>query len=133
MRFKSMIAVVRRTGHSSWYVEKGMNAMGKTPRQLGIQSDLKISGGGEHVPAVSLYARSRTTRSVSNMARGAKNSRVLLLQLFKLAIQNAPCCPIAILACYSGSSQDDHHVRVRALRSALTDVINRATLPCSWW
>ena len=47
MRFKSMIAVVRRTGHSSWYVEKGMNAMGKTPKQLGIQSDYKINGGGE--------------------------------------------------------------------------------------
>ena len=46
MRFKSMIAVVRRTGHSSWYVEKGMNAMGKTQRQLGIQTDYKISGGG---------------------------------------------------------------------------------------
>ena len=24
--------------------------------------------------------------------------------------QNAPCCPIAVVACYSGSSQDDHNV-----------------------
>ena len=42
-----MISVVRRTGHSSYYVEKGMNAMGKTPKQLGIQPDLKICGGGK--------------------------------------------------------------------------------------
>ena len=44
---KGMISVVRRTGHSSYYVEKGMNAMGKTPKQLGIQPDLKICGGGQ--------------------------------------------------------------------------------------
>ena len=42
-----MINVVRRTGHSSYYVEKGMNAMGKTPKQLGIQGEYKINGGGE--------------------------------------------------------------------------------------
>lgn len=43
-----MISVVRRTGHSSYYVEKGMNALGKTQKQLGIPPDLKISGGGKH-------------------------------------------------------------------------------------
>ena len=43
-----MIAVVRRTGHSSYYVEKGMNAMGKTQQQLGILSEYRINGGGEH-------------------------------------------------------------------------------------
>ena len=42
-----MIAVVRRTGHSSFYVEKGMGAMGKTPNQLGLPPDLRIQGGGE--------------------------------------------------------------------------------------
>lgn len=42
-----MISVVRRTGHSSYYVEKGMNALGKTQKQLGISPDLKISGGGK--------------------------------------------------------------------------------------
>ena len=41
-----MIAVVRRTGHSSFYVEKGMGAMGKTPKQLGLPPDLRINGGG---------------------------------------------------------------------------------------
>lgn len=42
-----MISVVRRTGHSSFYVEKGMGAMGKTPKQLGLPPDLRIQGGGE--------------------------------------------------------------------------------------
>lgn len=46
---KGMIAVVRKTGHSSYYVEKGMNAMGKTPKQLGIQGEYKINGGGEYL------------------------------------------------------------------------------------
>ncbi len=41
-----MIAVVKRTGHSSYYVEKGMSAMGKTPKQMGIQGDYRINGGG---------------------------------------------------------------------------------------
>ncbi len=44
---EGMISVVRRTGHSSFYVEKGMGAMGKTPKQLGLPSDLRIHGGGE--------------------------------------------------------------------------------------
>ena len=44
-----MIAVVKRTGHSSYYVEKGMSAMGKTPKQLGIQGDYRINGGGMFV------------------------------------------------------------------------------------
>lgn len=43
---QGMIAVVRRTGHSSFYVEKGMGAMGKTPKQLGIQGEYRINGGG---------------------------------------------------------------------------------------
>ena len=42
-----MITVVRRTGHSSFYVEKGMGAMGKTQQQLGLPPDLRIHGGGE--------------------------------------------------------------------------------------
>lgn len=43
-----MINVVRRTGHSSYYVEKGMSAMGKTPKQMGLQADSfnRVSGGG---------------------------------------------------------------------------------------
>jgi len=79
-----MIAVVRRTGHSSFYVEKGMGAMGKTPQQLGLPSDLRIHGGA-----------------------------------FPIWLQNAPCCPIAIVACYSGSSADDHHMVVNTVRDYL--------------
>lgn len=42
-----MITVVKRTGHSSYYVEKGMAAMGKTPSQMGLQGDHRICGGGK--------------------------------------------------------------------------------------
>lgn len=42
-----MINVVRRTGHSSFYVEKGMGAIGKTPQEMGIRSEYTINGGGE--------------------------------------------------------------------------------------
>ena len=52
-----MIAVVRRTGHSSFYVEKGMGAMGKTPQQLGLPHDLRIHGGGESTAAVLPHIR----------------------------------------------------------------------------
>ena len=45
-RPQGMIAVVKRTGHSSFYVEKGMAAMGKTPKQMGLVGD-RICGGGE--------------------------------------------------------------------------------------
>ena len=46
-------------------------------------------------------------------------------------LQNAPCCPIAIVACYSGSSQDDHHVRAphcpsSAPRASLTVIADTA-------
>ena len=45
---EGMVAVVKRVGHSSFYVEKGMSAMGKTPKQLGVEgSDVRICGGGE--------------------------------------------------------------------------------------
>ena len=43
---EGMINVVRRTGHSSYYVEKGLGALGKTPREMGIRSDYNVSGGG---------------------------------------------------------------------------------------
>jgi hypothetical protein len=45
-----MINVVKRTGHSSYYVEKGMAAMGKTPKQMGLQGEFRVNGGGEHRP-----------------------------------------------------------------------------------
>lgn len=44
---EGMINVVRRTGHSSYYVEKGLGALGKTPKEMGIRSDYNVNGGGE--------------------------------------------------------------------------------------
>lgn len=46
------MTVVKRTGHSSYYVEKAMAAMGKTAAQMGIQGDYRIFGGGmyAHIP-----------------------------------------------------------------------------------
>lgn len=44
---EGMINIVKRTGHSSYYVEKGMSAMGKTPQQMGIQGEsFRVNGGG---------------------------------------------------------------------------------------
>jgi hypothetical protein len=43
---EGMINVVKRTSHSSYYVEKGMSAMGKTAKQLGFEGELKVHGGG---------------------------------------------------------------------------------------
>jgi len=67
-----MIAVVRRTGHSSFYVEKGMGAMGKTPKQLGLPPDLRIHGGGEppDSPNKNKSGTDVLTNSLSNMAPG---------------------------------------------------------------
>jgi len=42
---EGMVNVVKRTGHSSYYVEKGMSAMAKG--QAGVQTDLRVYGGGE--------------------------------------------------------------------------------------
>ena len=44
---EGIISIVKRTGHSSFYVEKGMSAMGKTPQQMGIQGEsFRVNGGG---------------------------------------------------------------------------------------
>jgi len=82
---EGMIAVVKRTGHSSYYVEKGMGAMGKSPSQMGIrEANYTIQGGA-----------------------------------FPIWLENALCCPIGIVACYSGSSQDDHHLVVTSIKDYL--------------
>ena len=44
---ESMISVVKRTSHSSYYVEKGMSAMGKTAKQMGVEGEFAVRGGGE--------------------------------------------------------------------------------------
>src|ERR1700733_5634067 len=38
---EGMINVVRRTGHSSYYVEMGMGAMGKTAKQMHLQGEMR--------------------------------------------------------------------------------------------
>ncbi|EMD40450.1 hypothetical protein CERSUDRAFT_130307, partial [Gelatoporia subvermispora B] len=90
---EGMVAVVRRTGHSSYYIEKGMSAMGKTPKQMGVQDGYRVCGGA-----------------------------------FPIWLENAPCCPIAIVACYSGSSQDDHHLVVSAVRDYLKKMLRDSTM-----
>ncbi|TFK29230.1 hypothetical protein FA15DRAFT_700176 [Coprinopsis marcescibilis] len=87
---EGMISVVKRTGHSSFYVQKGMNAMGKTANQLGIEGEFRITGGA-----------------------------------FPIWLENAPCCPIAVAACYSGSSQEDHNL----VASTIRDYIAKQRLP----
>ncbi|GJJ07585.1 hypothetical protein Clacol_001788 [Clathrus columnatus] len=83
---KGMIKVVNRIGHSSFYVEKGMAAVGKTPETLGIPyPEFRCNGGA-----------------------------------FPIWLENAPCCPIAVVAAYGGSSQEDHHLVVTTIRDFLT-------------
>lgn len=84
---ESMIAVVKRTGHSSYYVEKGMSAMGRATKNVGLQSDCGVQGGA-----------------------------------FPIWLENGHCCPIAIVACYSGSSQDDHNLVATTVRDYLNKI-----------
>ncbi|KIK30836.1 hypothetical protein PISMIDRAFT_670989 [Pisolithus microcarpus 441] len=81
---QGMIDIVKRTSHSSYYIEKAMNAMGKTAKQMGLEIGIAICGGA-----------------------------------FPIWLENAPCCPIVVAACYSGSSQDDHKLLVTTVRDYL--------------
>lgn len=69
-----MIEVVKKTHHSSFYVEKSLSALGKGAVEVGV-TEGRVVGGA-----------------------------------FPIWLENAPCCPIGIIAVYSGSSHDDHHV-----------------------
>ncbi|KAI0698635.1 hypothetical protein BC835DRAFT_1268715 [Cytidiella melzeri] len=91
---EGMMSVVKRTGHSSYYVEKGMAAMGKTPSQMGIQGDYRICGGA-----------------------------------FPVWLENAPCCPIAIVGGYSGSSVDDHHLVVNTVKDYIKKMMKDSNPP----
>ncbi|GJE84938.1 hypothetical protein PsYK624_010140 [Phanerochaete sordida] len=97
---EGMIEVVKRTGHSSYYVEKGMAAMGKTPEQMGVKAN-HLCGG-----AFPIWLEACVTSDG-------------VLQGLTQYTQNAPCCPIAVVACYSGSSVDDHHLVVTTVRDYL--------------
>jgi len=45
---EGMVDVVKRTSHSSYFVEKGMSAMGKTAKQIGLDEDTRVTGGGRN-------------------------------------------------------------------------------------
>ncbi|KIL68229.1 hypothetical protein M378DRAFT_196694 [Amanita muscaria Koide BX008] len=95
---EGMISVVRRTGHSSYYVEKGMSAMCKSAKQAGSKDEVRVNGGA-----------------------------------FPIWLENAPCCPIAIVACYSGSSQDDHYLVSQTVKDYIIkmrkDALAEPTMP----
>ncbi|KAK7060215.1 hypothetical protein VNI00_000980 [Paramarasmius palmivorus] len=104
---EGMINVVKRTGHSSFYVEKAMSAMGRSSRQLFDGQDMpaRVQGGG----------KSATT----NLHRDVMAEISMIA--FPIWLENAHCCPIAVVACYSGSSQEDHHLVATSVR----DYINK--------
>lgn len=64
--------VVKQTGHSSFYVEKGMSALGKTAKQMGMQNESRVSGGGALICLSSVSnGLLNTSLSVPNLARGS--------------------------------------------------------------
>ncbi|KAL4075714.1 hypothetical protein V8B97DRAFT_146703 [Scleroderma yunnanense] len=81
---QGMIDIVKRTSHSSYYIEKGMSAMGKTAKQMGFDPGAVVCGGA-----------------------------------FPIWLENAPCCPIAIVAGYSGVSHEDHKIVSNTIRDYL--------------
>ncbi|KAH8830612.1 hypothetical protein DL96DRAFT_1785844 [Flagelloscypha sp. PMI_526] len=46
---------------------------------------------------------------------------------FPIWLENAPCCPIAVVAAYSGSSLDDHQLVVGTVRDYLTKIMRNST------
>jgi uncharacterized protein (UPF0303 family) len=95
-RVKGMVELVRRTGHCTFYIEKGMQAVGKTVEQLGLTGDLHVAGGGLFLP-----------RPLPDVTR----AYFYFLTAFPLWLDNAPTCPIAIVVLHSGESSEDHRVR----------------------
>ncbi|KZT27044.1 hypothetical protein NEOLEDRAFT_1155390 [Neolentinus lepideus HHB14362 ss-1] len=96
---EGMINVAKRTGHSSYYVEKGMGAMGKT-NQTG-QTSLNMNLQKEF------------------LCGGA----------FPIWLENAQCCPIAIVGCFSGSSVDDHNLVVAGVRDYINKMFRNGHVP----
>jgi len=87
---EGMIKVVRRTGHSTFYIERGSSAIGKPPDMLGLPfPEYRLDGGA-----------------------------------FPIWLQNSSVGPIGIIAIYSGSSVEDHHLIVSTLRSYFSKISN---------
>ncbi|KAJ7873287.1 hypothetical protein B0H14DRAFT_2720063 [Mycena olivaceomarginata] len=74
---EGMINVVKRTGHSSYYVEKGMAAMGKTPKQMGLQGEFRVNGGAFPIWLEVIREFLRFTRSTT-LIWGTITERALL-------------------------------------------------------
>lgn len=87
LAIEGMIKVVKRTGHSSYYVERGMMAIGKTQK-----------GGW-----------SFQTRGFCNCLSPAAEMGIPFPEYringgaFPIWLQNAPVCPIAVAAVYGGA------------------------------
>ncbi|GAV99453.1 hypothetical protein LENED_000911 [Lentinula edodes] len=45
---------------------------------------------------------------------------------FPIWLENAPCCPIAVAGCYSGSSQDDHNLVSTTVRDYLNKILRNS-------
>lgn len=117
---EEMMSVVKRTGHSSWYVEKAMSSLGKTSREMGLarpEGDLRAYGGGEILPPSCLPQADLQFHAAFPIWLEVRPSSRALFSLFVLEfmpvlyVQNTAVCPIAIVGAYSGSSIDDHNVR----------------------
>jgi len=92
---EGMAKVVRRTGHSSFYIEKGSNAIGKPPELLGLPfPEYRINGGA-----------------------------------FPIWLQSSTVGPIGVIAVYSGSSVEDHHMIIATLRSYFNRMSERERSP----
>ncbi|KAG9317169.1 hypothetical protein JVU11DRAFT_1361 [Chiua virens] len=91
---ESMISVVKRTSHSSYYVEKSMSAMGKTAKQLGIEGEFGVRGGA-----------------------------------FPIWLDNAPCCPIAVAACYSAHVNNNSGLLAQKAKSNGHKTVHRLIDP----
>jgi len=92
---EGMAKVVRRTGHSSFYIEKGSAAIGKPPESLGLPfPEYRINGGA-----------------------------------FPIWLQSSTVGPIGVIAIYSGSSVEDHHMIIATLKSYFNRMSERERSP----
>ncbi|EIW82490.1 hypothetical protein CONPUDRAFT_103716 [Coniophora puteana RWD-64-598 SS2] len=95
-RLEEMVRAVRRTGHSSYYIERAVRATA-AGAAAGKQGQ---AGAG-------------VAADFGRVCGGA----------FPVWLENAHSCPIGIIALYSGSSQEDHHLVVGVVR----DYIHKQT------
>ncbi|KDQ64949.1 hypothetical protein JAAARDRAFT_75369 [Jaapia argillacea MUCL 33604] len=109
---EGMISVVKRTGHSSYYVEKSMGDSVKASQPISnIQREF-LQGGAFPI-WLEVIRVSFPLRPILNWNNG----------------KVAPCCPIAVVACYSGSSVDDHHLVVAGVRDYITKMLRDRPMP----